>query len=47
MWKLMNRLLFSGLAFVLTVVAMTNLDATSMFMMYEPEPPEVIHSKSL
>lgn len=46
MWKFMNRLLFSGLAFVLTVAAMTNLDATSMFMMYEPEPPEVINSKS-
>jgi len=47
MWEFMNRVLFSGLAFVLTVVAMTNLDATSMFMMYEPEPPEKIHSKSL
>ncbi len=47
MWNFVNRLLFSGLAFVLTLVAMTNLDATSMFMMYEPEPPEVIHRKSL
>jgi len=47
MWNFVNRLLFSGLAFVLTLVAMANLDATSMFMMYEPEPPEVIHIKSL
>lgn len=46
MWKFMNRLLFSGLVFVLTVVAMTNLEATSMFMMYEPEPPGVIGIKN-
>jgi len=47
MWKSMNKLLFSGLAFVLTVVAMTNLETTSMFMIYEPEPPEIIHINSL
>lgn len=41
MWKLMNRLMFSGLASVLTVVAMTNIGATSLFMLYEPEPPKL------
>jgi cyclic lactone autoinducer peptide len=41
MWNFVNKLLYSGLAFVLTLVAMANLDATSMFMMYEPEPPEM------
>ncbi|MFA7467773.1 MAG: cyclic lactone autoinducer peptide [Desulfotomaculaceae bacterium] len=40
MLKLISRLLFSGLATVLTVVAMTNMEATSLFMMYEPEPPK-------
>jgi len=40
MLKLMTRLLFTGVAAVLTVVAMTNMGATSLFMMYEPEPPK-------
>lgn len=40
MLKLINRLLFSGLATVLTVLAMTNMEVTSLFMMYEPEPPK-------
>lgn len=40
MLKLINRLLFSGLATVLTVVAMANMNAASLFMMYEPEPPK-------
>ncbi|AGL02391.1 cyclic lactone autoinducer peptide [Desulfoscipio gibsoniae] len=40
MLKYINRLLFSGLATILTIVAMTNMNATSLFMMYEPEPPK-------
>ena len=46
MWKFLNRLLFSGLAFVLAVVAMANVEATSMFMMFEPEPPKAIKTQT-
>lgn len=46
MWKSLNRLLFSGLAFVLTIVAMANVEAASMFMMYEPEPPKVTKTQT-
>lgn len=40
MLKFINKLLFSGIAVVLTLVAMTNIQATSLFMMHEPEPPK-------
>jgi len=40
MLKLITKSMFQGLAAVLTVVAMTNIGTTSMFMMYQPEPPK-------
>ncbi len=40
MLKLINRLLFNGLVTLLTIVATTNMNATSLFMMYEPELPK-------
>lgn len=42
MRKSITKLLFQGLASVLTVVAMTNAGTTSLFMMYEPEIPQSI-----
>ncbi|MBU7008702.1 cyclic lactone autoinducer peptide [Phosphitispora fastidiosa] len=40
MWKIMTKIMFQGLAAVLTVVAMTNIGTNSMFMFYQPEPPK-------
>lgn len=42
MRKSITKLLFQGLAAVLTVVAMTNVGTTSLFMMYEPKMPESV-----
>lgn len=39
MLKFICRPVFNGLAVVLAVVALTNIGATSLFMMYQPEPP--------
>ena len=40
MWRSLSKLAFQGVAAVLTVVAITNLGTTSLFMMYQPEPPQ-------
>lgn len=40
MLKFITKPLFRGLAAVFTVVAMTNIGTTSLFMMYQPEPPK-------
>lgn len=40
MLKFITKSMFQGLAAVLTVIAMTNIGTTSMFMMYQPEPPK-------
>lgn len=40
MLKFINKALFQGLATVFAVVAMTNIGTTSMFMMYQPDPPK-------
>lgn len=40
MQKLISKSLFQGLAAILTVVAMTNIGTTSMFLMYQPELPK-------
>ncbi len=42
MRKSITRLLFQGMAAVLTVVAMSNVGTTSLFMMYEPEVPQSV-----
>ncbi|WP_074463580.1 cyclic lactone autoinducer peptide [Cellulosilyticum sp. I15G10I2] len=39
MLKLITKSIFQGLAAVFVVVAMTNIGTTSLFMMYQPEPP--------
>lgn len=41
-----TKLLFQGLAAVLTVVALTNAGTTSLFMMYEPEMPQSLNDSS-
>ena len=40
MLKFIIKSLFQGLAAVLAVVAITNIGTTSMFLMYQPEPPK-------
>lgn len=40
MMKLLSKPVFQGLAAVLAVVAVMNIGTTSMFMMYQPEPPK-------
>lgn len=39
MLKFICRPVFNGLSAVLAVVALTNIGTTSLFMMYQPEPP--------
>ncbi|MHB8077171.1 cyclic lactone autoinducer peptide [Desulfosporosinus fructosivorans] len=40
MLKFVTKIVFQGFAAVLTVVAMTSIGTTSMFLMYQPEPPK-------
>ena len=40
MQKFISRSLFQGLAAIFTVVAITNIGTTSMFLMYQPELPK-------
>ncbi|MBS4024977.1 MAG: cyclic lactone autoinducer peptide [Clostridia bacterium] len=40
MLKFITKLMFQGIAAAFTVVAMTNIGTTSLFMMYQPEPPK-------
>ncbi|MFM1651870.1 cyclic lactone autoinducer peptide [Brevibacillus sp. B_LB10_24] len=40
MVKFLTKPLFQTTAKVLAVVAMMNIGTTSMFMMYQPEPPK-------
>ena len=40
MLKLITKSMYQGLAVVFAVVAMTNIGTTSLFMMYQPEPPK-------
>lgn len=40
MLKFISKSLFQGLAAVFTVVAVTNIGTTSMFLMYQPELPK-------
>lgn len=40
MLKIFCKPVFNGLAAVLAIVAMTNIGTTSLFMMYQPEPPK-------
>ncbi|MDD2497788.1 MAG: cyclic lactone autoinducer peptide [Desulfitobacteriaceae bacterium] len=40
MLKFITKPMFQGLAAVFAVVAMTNIGTTSLFMMYQPEPPK-------
>ncbi len=41
MLKSLDRLVCQGLATVFGGVAMTNIGTTSLFMLYQPEPPEM------
>lgn len=45
MLKFISKSLFQGLAAVFAVVAMTNIGTTSMFLMYQPEPPKSLKSR--
>lgn len=40
MKKFITKPIFQGLAAIFAVVAMTNIGTTSLFMMYQPEPPK-------
>ena len=39
MMKILTRYMYSGVASIFTITAMANINATSLFMLYQPDVP--------